>query len=956
MRIIPKQTKVTIEFFKNVELADIAVGMAGAALAVSAFASNIPGNLYVAGIVVAITAILIVPIDDIKGYNLLLQLLKYISRPKVFTRESLLYDEAPDAEGEDAGEPQATKKRKKAKAKQPAFLPVDNIMGFTGIGSGAIEYGGNYYGKVLSVDSIEFRFFSEFRQNNIIDKVLGGVIRTIGGEQTMLLVKVDRPVIFDNYVNSEFDKVDNLKESYLNGLIAENELTKRAEIVFDRIEDIFRINHEDKVFRPYHYFVLLDKNLRQLTEITESLAQQLQEGGLPVKVLEDRDIAVFLKYNFTADFDEREIDQLDPEAYMDWIMPRRVEFASRSIKYDGLVTNTLRVIGYPTTVGNAWGHRVFNIPDTKVVMKLSPVDRSKAIRNIDRSIDELRSQEQSTGKTSRILELAGHIDTLAELLTLLQNDNEALYDVTLTVTVMDYEQTQLDELKAQLAAQAREADAQEASAQKSKSKGKRRGKKTPTAPQSTLPSVAVSAKKRIKRLLSEDSLRTSDMFLQQFEAYCCSVIGVANPLKKRAHAIHSTSIAASFPFVYSSIMDEGGFNIGNSSGVPVFINFFKRDRERVNSNMVVIGKSGGGKSFAAKTILSHLAAEDSKIFILDPENEYAELAGNLDGKLIDVGTATHGRMNPFHIITALTDEEGDTEEKSTAFPAHLQFLEEFFKQILPGIDSEPLEFLNSLIVRTYAEKGIDEYSDFSAMQPEDFPIFDDLYDRILTEFQKFESDYNKNILRTLLNYISKFSVGGRNANLWNGAASISTKENFIVFNFQSLLANKNNTIANAQMLLVLKWLDNEIIKNRDYNMKYNASRKIVIVIDEAHVFIDEKFPIALDFMHQLAKRIRKYNGMQIIITQNVRDFVGTEDIARKSTAIINACQYSMIFPLSPNDMHDLCKLYEKAGAINETEQEEIVNNGRGRAFLITSPQSRTSVNIVATPAMQQLFQ
>ena len=157
------------------------------------------------------------------------------------------------------------------------------------------------------------------------------------------------------------------------------------------------------------------------------------------------------------------------------------------------------------------------------------------------------------------------------------------------------------------------------------------------------------------------------------------------------------------------------------------------------------------------------------------------------------------------------------------------------------------------------------------------------------------------------------------------------------------------------MLLVMKWLDNEIIKNRDYNLRYNADRRIIVVIDEAHVFIDSKYPIALDFMYQLAKRIRKYNGMQIVITQNIKDFVGTEELARKSTAIINASQYSFIFPLSPNDMSDLVKLYEKAGAINETEQEDIVNNGRGHAFLITAPQARTNVEIIADPEIQKLF-
>ena len=158
------------------------------------------------------------------------------------------------------------------------------------------------------------------------------------------------------------------------------------------------------------------------------------------------------------------------------------------------------------------------------------------------------------------------------------------------------------------------------------------------------------------------------------------------------------------------------------------------------------------------------------------------------------------------------------------------------------------------------------------------------------------------------------------------------------------------------MLLTLKWLDNEIIKNRDYNLKYHASRKIVIVIDEAHVFIDPKYPVALDFMYQLAKRIRKYNGMQIVITQNVKDFVGTEDIARKSTAIINASQYSFIFSMAPNDMHDLCRLYEKAGEINETEQEEIINNGRGCAFVVTSPTNRTSIEVIVSKNMASMFE
>ena len=654
------------------------------------------------------------------------------------------------------------------------------------------------------------------------------------------------------------------------------------------------------------------------------MIETMNSDDMQCHILSEKELAVFLKYNYTLDFDEREAAGLSRDEYMDWILPREIRFTSRTVQYDDLITHNFRITDYPTMVGNAWGSTLFNRPGTKVVMKMKMVDRYKGIRQIDHAIDELREQANSTGKTSRLMELQTHVDTLAEVLAMLQSDNETLLDVNLYVTAYDYELS--EEMKHPQAGKAK----------------------------AGLPSL--SLKKQIKRALSEESFRSSDNYVQQFEAYASTQVSGYDAFRRVSRGIHSSSVAAAFPFVNMSLSDPNGVCIGDSGGRPVFIDFFVRNKDRVNSNMVVIGKSGSGKSYATKTILANLAADNSKIFILDPENEYYGLAENLNGKIIDVGSATQGRLNPFHIISSLSDEGEDEEESiNTSFSTHLQFLEEFYRQILPGIEPDALEYLNNITVRMYEAKGIDAETNLGELEPDDYPIFDDLYDKILNDYQVATGEYSKENLRVLLNYISKFATGGRNALLWNGPASISTNENFIVFNFQSLLANKNNMIANAQMLLVLKWLDNEIIKNRDYNIRYQAERKIIVVIDEAHVFIDSKYPIALDFMYQLAKRIRKYNGMQIIITQNIADFVGTEELARKSTAIINACQYSFIFPLSPNDMHDLCRLYEKAGAINESEQEEIVNNGRGRAFVVTSPSSRTGINITATKDMERLF-
>ncbi|MFI3250193.1 MAG: ATP-binding protein [Eubacteriales bacterium] len=892
MRIIPKRTKVRMELFKGVEVMDVIVGGIGLLISASFLTANIPGHLYICLVLTVVTIMLVVPIEDDKGYLMIYQAVRHFGRLRVYHKQ--LNNEKKSGFG------------------------VEDITAFTGVEGNFIKYGADYVATVVEVPSLEFRFLDVHRQNSIIESSFGGILRTITRDQTIQMVKLDRPIVYDKYLEQEYAKVDALKEAFCNGVLEEEELTKRVGIIYDRMGQLQSYNSYDRVVVPNHYLVFIDKNQSSLNEQTSQAVSTLTQCGMLAHQLEEKELVCFLKYNYGLQFDEREVENLTPDQYMDWILPEKISFTARTVKYDELITHNFRFRDYPTEVGNSWGAQFFNSTGTKVVMSLTAIDRIKGIRQIDRSIDELREQGNATGKTSKIIELQNHIDTLADVLHMLQGENEILLSVNTYMTVYDYEQSLPAHLKGHM-------------------------------------DSGASAKKRVRQQLSEGGFRVTDMFLQQFEAYASSSFSKYDAFKSYGRGIHSSSVAAAFPYVFKNLCDDSGVLVGSASGVPVILNLFQRDKDRINSNTVIIGKSGSGKSYATKGILSHLAAENSKIFILDPENEYSKLAQNMDGKVIDVGSATQGRLNPFHVITGLSDEESDEDTATTGLATHLQFLEEFYRQILPGIESGPLEYLNNLTTRMYEEKGIDEYTDLSSLTPEEFPIFDDLYDKILADYQTTSNEYGKINLTTLANYISKFSTGGRNSHLWNGPSSISTQENFIVFNFQSLLANKNNTIANAQMLLVLKWLDNEIIKNRDYNIKYKQERKIVVVIDEAHVFIDAKYPTALDFMYQLAKRIRKYNGMQIVITQNIKDFVGTEELARKSTAIINASQYSFILPLAPNDMGDLCKLYEKAGAINESEQYDIINNGRGRAFLVTSASDRTCIDIVVPKGIEDLF-
>ncbi len=878
MRIIPKKTKVRVEFYRNFSLVDILIAIVGMGIELLLFFTNL-GDLRF-GLMVVILGIFIclyLPVDGEKLYMTLFGFIKYIFSPKRFRKAS------PDP-----------------KSDMTRLIPIEAIR------DGLIDYG-TYYGGVIEIKPKEFRLLSLYKQNELIDKVFASVIKNVTGSTRASIVKIDRPIILDSYIEQERGKKPDLDKTHESGGMSYEELTARKKIIEDRTEILKDLNEKSKVMRPAYYFAVYDQNPAVISEILNTAILKFSENTMECARLNDKELAVFLKYNYTNDFDEREIEYYEPDEYVSYIMPDNVEFKMTKQFVDGRESATYTVWEYPLLVKNAWGFRIFNIEGTRVTMNMIPIEKQKAVRRIDRALQELLSKQSSTFKASDLIDNQTHIETLVELLTLLQNDNETLFEVNLHITVYNDSNDTKNSLK-----------------------------------------------KRVKSLLSESGLQISDNAARQLTAFISAGVSAYDGLKSNYRSIHSSSIAAVFPFVLNYLMDDRGALLGHSNGFPVIVDFFKRNNERVNSNMVIMGKSGSGKSFATKALLSNLCAENAKIFILDPENEYTYLARNLGGKLIDVGTAAQGRLNPFHVITTLEADELGGGASST-FSVHLQFLEEFFKQILVGISPDALEYLNNVVLRVYAARGISQSTDFSGLSPSDYPTFEDLFTRIQEEQERATSEYDTANLRILYNYIAKFAGDGRNANLWNGENSLSVTENFTVFNFQSLLANKNNTIANAQMLLVMKWLDNEVIKNRDFNIKHGTDRKIVIVIDEAHVFIDNKYPIALDFMFQLAKRIRKYNGMQIVITQNIKDFVGSPEIARKSTAIINACQYSMIFALSPNDMDDLCTLYEKAGEINETEQQDIINNDRGRAFMITGPLSRTNISIVASNHLRRLF-
>ena len=787
---------------------------------------------------------------------------------------------------------------------------------------------GSYYGQVIEITPVLFGLLTEYTQDNVIES-FANALRRLSPDQTCSIIKLNLAMVLDNYIYNENKKYELLLEMQYEHQVTDKEVEARSPVFEERVSFMENINRKDKVYKDHFYVVVYDKDKDLLENTVNGMINALATSLAPVssKRLYGTDLTVFLKANYGREFDQRDLESLPFSQYMDWAKPKKVQFKAAKYLIDDNAFRTYAITDYPLNVGNAWGADIFLLDRTKVVMKFNQVPKYNAERSIDKAIMDMESKLYKTGRSSSQIELQTHVDTLRNLLVSLKNNNQQLYDVNTFITCED------------------------------------------------------AAKRDVKAMLKQSGFKFSEMFARQQDAFISSNISRRDNIKSYRRGIPTSTLAAVFPFISSALQDESGIYIGDNE-YPVFVDFFKRDSVRVNSNMMVIGKSGSGKSYATKTLLANLAADNCKIFILDPEKEYALLTESLGGKYIDVGSSLHGILNPFHVISSLDegeeeqqdDDEGEIDLETfkvkkkkkkvqvvnDSYSQHLQFLEQFFRSILEGISSDAFELLNSLIVDTYKKKGIDENTYIPALKPADFPIFDDLYALILDRIKTCKDDFTLRNLMTIETYIKKFATGGRNSKLWNGPTSIETNENFVCFNFQSLIANNNALLTNAQMLLVFRYLNNEIINNKDFNAKYHKgdkknNRKIIVAVDEAHVFINPRYPIALDFMAQMAKRIRKYSGMQIVITQNIADFVGSEEIQRQSTAVINACQYSLIFALAPNDINDLVELYKKSGGINEEEQNAIVTATLGQAFLITGPTNRTMIQVVAQDYIRAMF-
>ncbi|GAH70112.1 unnamed protein product, partial [marine sediment metagenome] len=255
-----------------------------------------------------------------------------------------------------------------------------------------------------------------------------------------------------------------------------------------------------------------------------------------------------------------------------------------------------------------------------------------------------------------------------------------------------------------------------------------------------------------------------------------------------------------------------------------------------NANSVVFAKSGAGKSYATKLEILRTLMMGTDVIVIDPENEYQNLANAVGGSFFKISLTSPHNINPFDIPII---PEG--EEPADVFKSHILNLTGLIKLMVGDISPEEDSLLDRAIIETYAARDItaENFGKIKELNP---PLLEDLQ----TVLQNTEG--GKGIAQRLEKY-----VRGSYAGFTNNPTDVDVSNRFIIFSIRDL----EEELRPIAMYIVLNFV---------WTLVRSELKRRLLIVDEAWWMM--KYKDSASFLFGLVKRARKYYLGVTTITQD----------------------------------------------------------------------------------------
>ena len=361
-------------------------------------------------------------------------------------------------------------------------------------------------------------------------------------------------------------------------------------------------------------------------------------------------------------------------------------------------------------------------------------------------------------------------------------------------------------------------------------------------------------------------LNVDKLLLRQKQGFCCvSPVGHNALGREFERVLPAGSVANLYPFNYSGKTDHKGIYIGKDKyGSNIVVDFDRRESDKTSANILILGNSGQGKSYLMKLLICNLLEAGKSVISLDAEHELEELCGNLGGCFIDL-MAGEKRIN---VLEVRCWDEGDTSEtdesapeafrKSTLLARHISFLKDFFRAYKEFSDPQ-LDTIEIMLSKLYQKWGITEETDFRQLAPEDYPILSDLYALMEEELRHYQAGslYTRELLQEVLLGLHSLCMGA-DAPFFNGHTNI-TGDRFLVFGVGGMLTAAKS-LRNALLFNVLAYMSDRLL----------TAGNTVAALDELYLWLSN--PVAIEYIRNCLKRVRKRDSALLMASQNLEDF------------------------------------------------------------------------------------
>ena len=575
------------------------------------------------------------------------------------------------------------------------------------------------------------------------------------------------------------------------------------------------------------------------------------------------------------------------------IAPKGLEFKSNEFVISDKYATILTVISYPKFIYPGYLSNLTSMSGIKIVIKHIPLPASSLSKMLNKELADLKQRYQQEKDKTIQERIRQDYDSLEQFIKELAASQSRIYDFQMHIMITANNKEDL-ELK----------------------------------------------KMQIRNYLDAMELKAIPLRFEQ-DKVLKSIIPIYDKqdIEDRIGTpIPSPTIAAMYPFIFDSIKDPGLstlLGVDFSGGVILFNQFLyqiKKENNRNNANIIILGTSGSGKSTAAKLLLRSHIRNDNQIVVIDPEGELEDMAKTFDGDFIDLGKGgDFGMINPLEVIIDADEEELSNGLGYAILSRSLQTIKAFMKYYDPSITEDVLNMFSEIVQETYRRFGISFESDFTKFSSNDYPTFKDVYATIKGKIIAMpEKTQEKDILEKLELKIRPLVKELKY--YFDGHTTISPRSNFIVFNIREIM-NADINIKNALFFNILKYA---------WGLTLDSRVNTVMMVDEAHVLLSGGNTLGADFLAQIQRRARKYNTGTILITQQPTDFSDSAVITQ-GKAIFDNASYYLVMGLRKQAVDDLSKLID----LNDSEKESIKQYNQGEALFVCGSR-RMRINVVAS--------